>query len=191
MPTGDFTGISWKDFMLGMTIPNAIISDPQRMPMPPPAGPRNMSMVQDLRHIGKLSPDLQLARLSPEELRVLLIPNITIAAVKLGDKGTVTTTLSSDMLSYVAGLWVGPNNVPVNITVPEANVLLPAIVTKATPFVLPGTTLGIFPTGLIVTCVWSGLFVLAVGYGTMERMQFRSHFRRRLQMAAARSGKVG
>ena len=65
MPTGDFTGISWRDFMLGMTISNAIISDPQRMPSASPAGPGNMLMVQDLRHIGKLNPDFQLTKLSP------------------------------------------------------------------------------------------------------------------------------
>lgn len=95
------------------------------------------------------------------------------------------------MLSYVSGQLASPNSVPVNITVPEANALLPAVVAKATPFVLPGTTLGIFPLGLIITCIWTGLFVFAVGYGTIERVQFRNHFRRRLQLAAAQSGKIG
>jgi hypothetical protein len=120
-----------------------------------------------------------------------LVPNITISAIIPGEKALATTTLSSDMISYVSGLLMDPNKSPVNITVPEANVLLPAIVSKATPFVLPGVTLGIFPIGLIITSVWAALFMSAVGYGTIERMRFRSHFRRRLQIAEERSGKIG
>lgn len=70
---------------------------------------------------------------------------------------------------------------------PDANSRLPGIVAAATAFVLPGTTLGIFPTGLIITSAWAGVFLGAVGYGTIIRMKFRDHYRRRLRMAEARA----
>ena len=50
------------------------------------------------------------------------------------------------------------------------------------PFVLPGTTLGIFPVGFVITGVWTVLFVLAIGLGTLGRLQFRKAFRRRTQV---------
>lgn len=61
--------------------------------------------------------------------------------------------------------------------------------TAASAFVVPGTTLGIFPLGFIITCGWSVVFVAAVGYGTYGRMMFRQHYRRR-KAAAAGSGRL-
>ena len=52
------------------------------------------------------------------------------------------------------------------------------------PFVLPGTTFGIFPVGFIITGVWTFLFFLAVGLGTLGRLQFRRAFRRRITHVA-------
>jgi DNA-binding beta-propeller fold protein YncE len=114
-----------------------------------------------------------------------MIPNITISGMNPVTSQIVTTTLSSDTLSYVAGLLTTTDNKPVNITVPEANTQIPAIVSAATQFVLPGTTLGIFPVGLIITSAWTALFILAVGYGTFGRMRFRDHYRRRVARAQA------
>ncbi len=51
----------------------------------------------------------------------------------------------------------------------------------AIPFVLPGTRPGIFPTGLIITSVWTFLFVGTVGYGTFGRIRFRESYRRRIK----------
>lgn len=122
-----------------------------------------------------------------DDIRVLLIPNITVGASNPQNQQLVMTTLSSDTLSYVAGFFTNEDNSPINITIPDASSRLPDIVAAATAFVLPGTTLGIFPTGLIITGVWAGAFLGAVGYGTLTRMKFRDHYRRRLRMAAVRA----
>jgi len=45
------------------------------------------------------------------------------------------------------------------------------------PFVLPGTTLGMFPVGLIVTSAWLVVFIGVVGYGTWGRQQYRKQWR--------------
>ena len=54
------------------------------------------------------------------------------------------------------------------------------------PFKLPGTNLAFFPIGLVITCVWAGFFILAVGFGTIGRIQFREQYRRRVKTEAAR-----
>ena len=52
---------------------------------------------------------------------------------------------------------------------------------SVTPFVLPGTTLGIFPVGLIITGAWALLFLLSVGLGTLGRNEHRKSYRRRIE----------
>ncbi|EEH22969.1 hypothetical protein PABG_05180 [Paracoccidioides brasiliensis Pb03] len=183
----DFEGIPPSEYTLQVNIPQATISDPRRLAGDATEGQPEMALLQEFRHFGQISTVLQLDKLTQDHIRVLLIPNITIGAVNPKTVELVMTTLSSDTLSYVAGFFRNADNSPVNITIPDANAQLPAIVAAATAFVLPGTTLGIYPTGLIVTCIWAGSFVFAVGYGTLTRMKFRDHYRRRLRMAAARA----
>jgi hypothetical protein len=60
-----------------------------------------------------------------------------------------------------------------------------AAVATAAPFVLPGTALAFFPTGLVITCVWTAGFLGAVGFGTVGRIQFREQYRRRVKREMA------
>lgn len=41
----------------------------------------------------------------------------------------------------------------------------------------------VYPVGLIITMIWTGIFVLVVGGGTIGRYQFRQAYRRRVQRA--------
>jgi hypothetical protein len=115
----------------------------------------------------------------------MMIPDITIAVPNT----PANTTLSSDTLSYVTGLLVQTDGTPTNITFPDATVLAEPIVSSVSKFVLPGTRIMVFPTGLIITCIWTGLFSLAVGLGTVGRYRFRQHYRRRMELARV-SGKM-
>lgn len=120
-----------------------------------------------------------------------MIPDITIAAVNPTTNTLANTSLSSDTISYVAGQLVQPGGTPTNITFPQATALSVAVVSSASKFVLPGTHIMVFPTGLIITCIWTGLFGLAVGLGTVGRYQFRQHYRRRVQLAQMSTGVKG
>lgn len=111
-----------------------------------------------------------------------MIPSISLGADSQTG-GIVNTTLSSDTLSYVAGELVQANGTPTNITAPQAASLASPIVAAASVFVLPGTHIKIAPVGLIITCIWTGLLLLAVGGGTIGRYQFRVHYRQRVQRA--------
>ncbi len=54
---------------------------------------------------------------------------------------------------------------------------------------LPGNTLTDFPIGLIITSVWTMLLLMAMGYGTMSKIQARDEYRRRVR--SRMSGGIG
>ena len=123
----------------------------------------------------------------------LVIPSISISAASQSssnsDNQNITAPLdSSSIWFFVAGVFEGQNDLGAAAANPEAG---EAAAKLASEFVLPGTTLGIFPTGLIITVVWTLLFLLAVGYGTWARVQFRDQFRQRKARADVRGFGVG
>ena len=59
-----------------------------------------------------------------------------------------------------------------------------------TPFVLPGTHLGIFPIGLIITGGWTALRIATLGVGTVGRMKFRDQYRAEKQRGIENAGWV-
>ncbi|KAI1918140.1 hypothetical protein LOZ58_005599 [Ophidiomyces ophidiicola] len=184
-PSGGFAGVPTSQYTLEMIIPSATVSSPNRLQSNVPTGPNSPMLLQDFRHIGRLDQLLQIEKLSLQDLRIILLPNITITT-RSASNDSVSTALSSDTLSYVTGFLMNQDQSPNNITFPDAAAQLPAIMAAATKFVIPGVSLGIFPIGAIVTCIWSGLLILTVGLGTLQRMQFREHFRGRVRMDAAR-----
>lgn len=109
------------------------------------------------------------------KVHILLIPRITLTGTDQDGKA-VNTELSSSEASFVNGMFaikVASSTSPGGPTSSAA--------AKAATFVLPGRTLGIFPVGLIITSVWTVLFVATVAYGTMERIRFREAYRRRVK----------
>ena len=109
---------------------------------------------------------------------MLLEPMVTLTA-KTTDGRTVGTMLSSREAAFVNG-WFSTKSISIAAAAAE-------LAKQPAPFVLPGTTLGIFPIGLIVTSIWTFLFIAAVGYGTWCRMQFRESFRRKTGGIQSRS----
>ncbi|BFZ61515.1 hypothetical protein YB2330_002581 [Saitoella coloradoensis] len=60
--------------------------------------------------------------------------------------------------------------------------------TIATPFVLPGTSLGIVPIGTYVFSAWTGIFGLIVGAGFWRKWMFRGQYRRRVHVNVEQGG---
>jgi hypothetical protein len=98
-------------------------------------------------------------------MRYALQPNVTLAANTTSGP-TLNVTLDNTEAAFVNGFF--------------SDKMLAAAAPPTAPFVLPGVTLGIFPTGLIITGVWAVLFIGAVGAGTIGRYQFRQAYRRRI-----------
>ncbi|KAI4256654.1 MAG: hypothetical protein LQ352_002002 [Teloschistes flavicans] len=132
------------------------------------------SMVQDMSFIGKINANRLKDLNDTAKVHILLIPRITLTGTDQDGKA-VNTELSSSEASFVNGMFaikVASSTSPGGPTSSAA--------AKAATFVLPGRTLGIFPVGLIITSVWTVLFVATVAYGTMERIRFREAYRRRI-----------
>ena len=102
------------------------------------------------------------------------MPSIRLSAVSPQTNDEVNIDLSTEA-SFVNGIFANPAPSPGNAALPASE----------TPFILPGTTLGIFPTGLIVTLAWALGFVGAVGYGTIGRIRFRDQYRLRMKRQQA------
>ena len=78
---------------------------------------------------------------------------------------------------------------PSRLTAAESSFLLGALSSSpltTPPFVLPGTKIEILPIGLMVTGTWALLLAGAVGWGTMGRVRFRDHYRRRVTREKSR-----
>lgn len=117
----------------------------------------------------------------------LLIPTIALSADK-GEGSMASTNLTSAaMVFFVSGVFEGQSASGAAAAEPSAAA---AAATNAAEFSLPGTTLGIFPVGLIITSIWALIFLGAVGYGTWGRIQFRDQFRQRRGRAIA-AGEAG
>ena len=111
-------------------------------------------------------------------MRKALTPDIFIGA-ETADGQFLNTTASNGEAAFINGLYSSQQYT--TATAEHAAAV-------GTPFVLPGTTFGIFPVGFIVTAVWTVLFVAVVGLGTFGRYQFRVAYRtsRRAYPAAKR-----
>lgn len=101
----------------------------------------------------------------------------------MADGSVLTTMLSSADASFVSGLF--QNSMTGNSTAAAAAALASLEAARNADFVLPGTTLGIFPTGLIITGAWTFVFLCVVGYGTYGKIQFRESYRRKVKSRMA------
>jgi hypothetical protein len=119
---------------------------------------------------------------SSTDLMALLIPSIQLAADKNGESKVSANLTSASMVFFVSGVFEGKSDYAAAAAAPTAAA---AAAVKAAAFVLPGTTLGIFPTGLVITSIWALVFIAVVGYGTWGRIQFREQFRQRKERALA------
>lgn len=118
------------------------------------------------------------------KVRSYLAPTITVSG-KANNGKSLEANLSTDKTSFVAGVLA--DQVPLPATSGSSPALIstsPSATStpaKATKFILPGKTLGIFPVGLVITSVWTLLFLGTVCLGTIDRIRFREAYRRRMK----------
>jgi hypothetical protein len=120
------------------------------------------------------------------DLMALLIPTIQLGADK--DGAQVSTNLtSSSMIFFVSGIFQGQSDAGAAAAVPTAAA---AAAVKAAGFVLPGTTLGIFPVDWLLLlgkleanlalAKLSTSFKLALALGWLSQ-EYQKHCPSRLQ----------
>ncbi|KAL8711852.1 MAG: hypothetical protein Q9220_003796 [cf. Caloplaca sp. 1 TL-2023] len=141
------------------------------------------SMVQDMSFVGKINTNAMNQLNDTAKERNLLVPNIALSGTDKSGK-VITTELSSSEASLVNGIFAQQTT-----TTTSAGASASSAAAQAAVFVLPGRSLGIFPTGLIITGSWTLLFIATVGYGTVERIRFREAYRRRVKYRLALNAK--
>jgi hypothetical protein len=115
------------------------------------------------------------------QFKAILTPNITIYAANPVTSQNVSSELSSTEASFNAGLFTtssGSLTDPSFLLDNPAEKIIAAEQGLPTPYIVPGLSLGVFPTGLIVTGAWMLIFFITVGYGTLGRIKFRDQYRR-------------
>jgi hypothetical protein len=143
-----------------------------------------MLEVQQYTLFGTFESDLNLGLLNDTQVMSLMLPVVKLNAAIDSSKPIMANVSESDGAWFVVGQFT--SEFKSGLVTPT---VATAAIAAAVPFVLPGTTLGIFPTGLIVTCAWTVLFLVAYGIGTLGRIQYRSAFRKRKAAQVGRTGK--
>ncbi|ETN37815.1 uncharacterized protein HMPREF1541_07438 [Cyphellophora europaea CBS 101466] len=193
-PRGAFTTVQPDNLMIGVTYPESTVfttTNTKRSLRVKRQAATNMTEIQQYTLMGSIDSSIDLDKLTNDQVMSLMVPAITVNAVSEDDRAPVETALTTtDTAYFVVGEFRGEfsNNAA------SAEFQAQAI-EQSSVFVLPGTTLGIFPTGMIITLSWLLIFVLAYGWGTWRRYQHREFYRKRMHMAAgmpsyeARTGK--
>lgn len=140
--------------------------------------------IQQYSLVGNFKMSIDFKKLNNTQLMSLLIPQISLQATVNGTAVSVQMS-PSDSAYFVTGQFKDLAT-PQSIAIAANPATAAAAIAAAKGFVLPGTTFGIFPTGLIITGTWCFLFILAFGLGTAGRIRHREIYRKRV---AATSGR--
>ncbi|KAK6346644.1 hypothetical protein TWF696_006764 [Orbilia brochopaga] len=146
----------------------AIKAEPQK------PGSFTPHLLQTLRFVGTVNKDVmanETIRKDPAIMKLVLTPSLMLVGGS-ANGGLMNASVAAAQVQYVTGAFS-------NITSP---------VPPAEPFVLPGTFIAIFPLGLYLISAYTGLFVIIVGAGTVERYLFRMSFRKRSAMLNGQDG---
>lgn len=188
--TGDFANISMGAMTVMLTFPNStqfsILTNTKRSL----ASLENRDLstptqIQQYTLVGSFTNHLSFSKLNSTEEMSLVIPQISLQATS-EDQTSVTADIAvSDIAYFVAGQF--KDQATPQLAAQAANPsMAAAAVTAGSPFNIPGRTLGIFPTGLIVTCAWTLFFFITFGVGTVGRIRHRNAYRKRVAAAPAK-----
>ena len=189
-PTGQFANVPMNDITVQLNYPNStqfsILMNAKRSLGSLQERQSAPSEIQQYSLVGNFRMQLDLTKLNSTQLMSLLIPQINLKA-SVNGADVLANVPASDTIYFVAGQFKG--QVTPQIATQAANpATAAAAIDVSKGFVLPGTTFGIFPTGLIVTGAWCLIFLLAFGLGTLGRIRHRDIYRKRI---AATSGRLG
>lgn len=183
--TDDFKDVPVPDIMIGLTFPSSTTfqSLTKRRKRGIESRQSSMQEVQQYTLFGSFESNLKLPLLNDTQIMSLMVPAIMLNAAIDSSDPIMTSINATDGAWFVVGQF--KDEYKSTLVTPT---VATAAIAAAAPFVLPGRTLGIFPTGLIVTCVWCALFFVAYGIGTFGRIQYRSAYRKRKAAQAGRTG---
>lgn len=190
--TDEFANVSMDAIGVQLSYPNStqysVLMNSKRTKRSLSTRQSSPVQIQQFSIVGNLKMQLDLKKLNTTELISLFIPQIQLSAASTNGSSTTSDITSIDTAYFVVGQFQG--QATPEVAAEASNPLMAQeAITASKGFVLPGTSLGIFPTGLIVTSAWTFLFFLAFGLGTWGRIRHRDMYRKRIAVTAGRTGK--
>lgn len=190
-PTDEFASVPMNDITVNLIYPNStqfsIFMNNKRSLRSLQSRQDGPVEIQQYSLVGNFKMQLDFKKLNDTQLMSLLIPQIILNA-NVNNTGVRSQLQASDIVYFVTGQFKGEGT-PQVMALAANPAMAEAAIEVSKGFVLPGTTFGIFPTGLIVTGVWCVLFFLAFGLGTIGRMRHRDVYRRRVAATSGRGRK--
>ena len=184
-PSGQFAGVAAGQMLVKLVYPPSTSFNLLMKRSLTKRQSRSMTELQQYSLQGTFTKGMDISKLNNTELMSLMVPMIKINAVEPNTQKPISTNVTTtDTAFFVVGDF--QNQFSTAITNPTFQA---AAIASSSAFVLPGTTFGIFPTGMIVTCSWMVLFIIACGVGTIGRIQHRSAYRKRKVAMGGRTGK--
>ncbi|GFP55987.1 hypothetical protein ACSS6W_006187 [Trichoderma asperelloides] len=193
-PRDSFVGVPPSGIQVGVSYKGASVS-----PMKPvtsgsssPAvnitkrsdGSSGPTLLQSYMLVGQIDKDQMKNNLSIAALQALVMPTLTLSAVTPGGS-QISSNVSLNEASFLVGVFSNDVVLSDFAAAQQAVAVQQAALKNGTiAFILPGVNLLIFPTGLIVTCVWLFIGLLAYGFGTYQRIQYATAFKRRAMHAS-------
>lgn len=180
---GAFTDVQTDNLMIGVTYPSSTVfttTSTQRPAKVKRQTISNMTEIQQYTLMGQIDRNIDLQKLNNDQVMSLMVPAITVNAVSEDSRQPIMTELTTTDTAYFV---VGDFRGEFALSAADPQFQESAIEASAV-FVLPGTTFGIFPTGMIITLAWLLIFVCAYGFGTWRRYQHREFYRKRMHIAA-------
>lgn len=191
-PTGQFANIPMDSIGVQLNFPSStqysVIMNTRRTRRSLQERQKGLVQIQQFSLVGSFKIQMDLNKLNQTEIMSLLIPQIQLHANSSNGTTITSDIASSETVYFVVGQFKGEATPA--IAAQASNPLMAEnAINDSKGFVLPGTTFGIFPVGLIVTGVWTLLFLVAFGLGTLGRIRHRDIYRKRIAATSGNSGK--
>lgn len=189
---GQFANVSTDSINVQLNYPNStqysVLMNSRRIKRSIQERQNSPTEIQQYSLVGNFKIQMDLKKLNTTEIMSLLIPQITLHVPSSNGNVISSDLPASDTVYFVAGQFT--KEATPELAAKAANPLMAQkAIADAQGFVLPGTTFGIFPVGLIVTGSWTALFFLAFGLGTLGRIRHRDVYRKRIAATGGRAGR--
>lgn len=184
-PRGPFANISVNDIMISLQFPSSTMFQSltkKKRDLVARQSDISMLEIQQYTLFGSLAKELDLNKLNDTQIMSLMLPDVKLNTAE-SQRAVSANITAGDGAWFVIGEFSRDFD-QFLVTAAAAT----DAISIAVPYVLPGVTLGIFPTGLIITGAWTLIFFLAYGFGTLGRIKYRDAYRKRMEASMGRTG---